>query len=131
MPFRTRAKLLERVEADLEKATGDKNLSVPITLALTEILVERIWAAIRIFSIIIFFLFVITVALEIQVQQRNRNIVKVEQSTTEARKASERAQEAVEAAIKQSADPNALKPFLEDIERSKRIERRLCGGPCP
>jgi len=132
VPFRKRPYLWEEVERRLQQlGTYEDQRKTPAMLLTVEIMTERIWASIRIFGLMLFFLFMLLVALQIQLTNRNADIARVGAAARDARLASIAAKEALDAAIKQSQDPAQIAPFLEMVKRTERIELRLCGGPCP
>lgn len=112
------------------EAAGDPP-STAVTLAVLELLLERMWAMMRVLAFLVFVQFIVMVALQFQVSARNGDIRAVGKAAARAEVASEGAKVALEAAIKSSQNPDALQAFLDSLERIKRIENRLCGGPCP
>lgn len=115
-------------------------------LGLIQKVARNSWTAIKIFGFLVFIIFVLTISLQLQIGSRNKTLdqfgtqldrferILNEQSTTtqEARAAAIDAKTALEAAITSAQNGNANQAAVIDALKSiARIERFLCGGPCP
>lgn len=104
----------------------------------TDRILEKIYLVLKIVIVIIIIQFIMVAGQQIQFAQRNTALdeirtsqVTVNKSADAAREAAIAAQKSLDAAIQQSQNPESIRPFLEMVERVKRIETRLCGGLCP
>lgn len=134
MPFRRRSRLLDELTEQLK--TQKKPLESMHVLGLIELLVERIYASVKILLAIAIVLAVISIGLEIQVQGRNHTIEKIHQSVDATREAANKAQDAANKADDDltkavTAAAQGSQASADAIDSIHRIESQLCGGTCP
>lgn len=104
----------------------------------TDNILEKIFLALKIVTVLVIIQFIMIAGQQFLFAQRNTALdeirtsqVTVNKSADAAREAAIAAQKSLDAAIQQSQNPESIRPFLEMVERVKRIETRLCGGLCP
>lgn len=104
----------------------------------TDRVLDKIYFILKIMVALVIIQFIIQIGSQFQLSARNQTLDDIQRSQITLNKAADATREsaiatqkALDAAISQSQNPENLKPFLENNERIKRIEIRLCGGPCP
>lgn len=93
MPFRKQPNLLIDLEKKAERPIGSVGI-----LALIELLVERIYALLKVLIAIVMIVGLVAGALQFQLTMRNRDIEKLKGQVVRSEKASRQAQAAAEAA---------------------------------
>jgi hypothetical protein len=138
MPWRRTSHLVPELLANLREK--NEPLSSLHLLGAIELILERVWAVVKIVLLISIVTFVIVVPggafLEKQIQRNTKNSQTTTHSADRAQKAANDAATAaaeVKTILQAAIDPNApsSKASLDAIERIKAIELKLCGGPCP
>lgn len=146
MPFRRKSKLLDQIaEKVREKGGAGVGFSSVTTLATIELLIERVWALMRIVAFVVAVVSVVVIGLVWQATSSSHRIDQVkdvvstaddsarraDRSAKEAAQAAKDAKTALDAAIASANNPDAARATADAVAAIFRIEHAVCGGPCP
>lgn len=138
MPFRKKSKLLDEIAERVGERAGSQQFSSVVVLGTIELLIEKVWALMRIVAFVSLFLFITTAVLIVQVSSRNHDVASLQTSAKDARQSAIEAAQtardskaALEAAIAAANNPDTAKATADAVAAIFRIEHFVCGGPCP